>query len=102
MKTYYPDGEFSFGGLGVGRGANKKPIETHLANNPEELVYLKDKIVGYISKALATQGKEVPEDFGQDWIETPAQLPAVSLTPPEQPEEEPEGDLASVNRCGCA
>lgn len=89
LGKYYPDGEFSFGDLNVGG----QSIETHLANNPEGLSHLKRGIARFIAAALKTQEIEAPEDFAQDWLQTPAQLPAVSLTPPEQPEEEPEGDL---------
>lgn len=89
LKRYFPDGKFSLSSLNVGG----QPIEVHLANNPEGLIHLKRGIARLVAQALATQEIEVPGDFGQDWIDTPAQLPPVSLTPPEQPEEEPEGDL---------
>lgn len=80
LDVYYPDGEFSFGTLNVGG----EPIEKHLANKPEDLISLKKRIIQYIAQALKTQDIEAPQGFGDKWIETPAQLPAVELTPPSQ------------------
>ena len=88
LDIYFPDGEFSLGALNRGG----VPIEKYLANKPEDLISLKSKIVGYIKQALETQEVEAPNGFGDDWISTPAQLPAVELTPPAQPEEK-EGDF---------
>jgi hypothetical protein len=84
LDVYYPDGQFSFGKLNVAG----EPIEKYLANKPEDLVNLKARIIRYISQAMATQEIKTPEDFGQDWIDMPAQLPAVDLVPPEQPEKD--------------
>ena len=79
LDKYFPGGEFSFAGLGTGRGTDKQSIERYLANKPEELEYLKKRIIGYVKQALETKGVgfegEKEEYFGSEWLATPAQLP---------------------------
>ena len=79
LDKYFPGGEFSFGELGTGKGTDKQSIERYLANKPEELKYLKQKIIGYVKQALKTRGAgfggEMDEYFGNEWLATPAQLP---------------------------